>query len=187
MSTDTHFKDFVERQQRVASVNSVDWIKEREEWLTRLQQLYDRITEYLGEYIQGGTIKLRESTINLNEDKIGAYTAKRLTIIIGSREILLTPVGTLLIGSKGRVDVEGSAGNTRLVLINKNITHPSQMIRVTVTVIPPGGGLTPSPEPQPSPGNIEWVWKIASRPPAMQFIELNKETFFEMLMEVSNG
>ena len=61
------------------------------------------------------------------------------------------------------------------------------MFRVTVTTIPPGGSPTPSPEPTLSPKEIEWAWKIVSRPPAMQFIELNKETFFELLMEVSNG
>ena len=188
MSTDAQFKDFVERQQRSASVDHApDWTKERDEWLGNLQQLYDRIAEYLDEYIKSGAIKLRESTIELNEENIGVYTAKRLVVVIGAQEILLTPVGTFLIGSRGRVDVEGNTGNSRLVLINKNITHPRQMVRVTVTTIPPGGSLPPPPEPPPSPEKIEWAWKIVSRPPAMQFIELNKETFFEMLMEVSNG
>jgi hypothetical protein len=187
MSAGAQFKDFVERQQRPASVaDAPDWKKERDDWLGYLQQLYDRIAEYLDEYIKGGSIKLRESTIELNEENIGVYRAKRLSIVIGAQEILLTPIGTLLIGSKGRVDVEGSAGNSRLVLINQNIR---QMFRVTVKSIPPGGSLPPQ-EPQelpPSPKEIEWAWKIVSRPPAMQFIELNKETLFEMLMEVSNG
>ncbi len=187
MSTDTQFKDFVKRQQRSASVDTaINWTKERDEWLAHLQKLYDCIGEYLDEYIKSGAIELHESTIELNEESIGAYTAKRLTIVIGPQKILLTPIGTLLIGSKGRVDVEGSAGNSRLVLINKNITHPSQMIRVTVRIIQPGGSPTPPPAPPP-PEKIEWAWKIVSRPPAMQFIDLNKETFFQMLMEVSNG
>lgn len=186
MSTDTQFKDFVKRQQRSASVDTaVNWTKERDEWLAHLQKLYDCIGEYLDEYIKSGAIELHEATIELNEENIGAYTAKRLTIVIGPQKILLTPIGTLLIGSKGRVDVEGSAGNSRLVLINKNITHPSQMIRVTVTTIQPG--RSPTPPPAPPPEKIEWAWKIVSRPPAMQFIDLNKETFFQMLMEVSNG
>jgi hypothetical protein len=45
----------------------------------------------------------------------------------------------------------------------------------------------PSKAPTSSPKEIEWAWKIVSRPPAMQFTELNKETLFELLMEVSNG
>lgn len=123
----------------------------------------------------------------MNEENIGVYSAKRLAIIIGAQEIVFTPIGTLLIGSKGRVDVEGSAGNSRLALIDKNLTNARQMVRVTVTNIPPGGRLPPPPESPPSPEKIEWAWKIVSRPPAMQFIELNKDTLFEMLMELSNG
>ena len=186
MSADTHFKEFVNRQQRRASVDkAVDWKKERDDWLGYLQQLYVRIAEYLDEYIKSGAIKLRASTIPLNKENIGVYEAKRLAIVIGGQEITLTPVGTLLIGSKGRVDVEGSAGNSRLVLINRNITHPRQMIRVNVATMSPGA--PPLAETLPAPKKIDWEWKIVSRPPAMQFIELNKETLFEMLMEVSNG
>ena len=143
MSADTHFKEFVNRQQRRASVDkAVDWKKERDDWLDYLQQLYVRIAEYLDEYIKSGAIKLRASTIPLNKENIGVYKAKRLTIVIGARKSPYS-VGTLLIGSKGRVDVEGSAGNSRLVLINRNITHPRQMIRVNVATMSPGG---------PSPG-----------------------------------
>ncbi len=197
MSADTLFKDFVQRQQQPRSADeAIDWNKERDDWLGYLQELYARIAEYLDEYIKGGTIKLRDSMIELNEENIGAYKAKRLVIAIGAQEIVFTPVGTLLIGSKGRVDVEGSAGKSRLVLIDKNLTYSRNMFRVTVTdnppgvttsTFPPGGNSMPSPEPTPSPNEIEWAWKIVTRPPAMQFTELNKETFFEMLMEVSNG
>jgi hypothetical protein len=189
MSADAQFKQFVARQRRPAPVdNALDWNKERDDWLAYLQHLYESIAEYLDEYIKDGAIELRESDIELNEENIGVYTAKRLAIVIGAQEILLTPVGTLLIGSKGRVDVKGSAGDSRLVLINKKITNPRQMVRVTVTIIPPGGSPPPPPPPEPpSPEKIEWAWKIVSRPPAMQFTELNKDTLFEMLMEVSNG
>lgn len=189
MSADAQFKEFVERQQRPASVaDTLDWNMERDEWLGHLQQLYDRIAEYLDSYIGSGAIQLRETSIELNEENIGVYTAKRLAITIGAQEIVLTPVGTLLIGSKGRVDVEGSAGNSRLVLIDKNIVHPRQMFSVGVTVISAGGSTrVPHPEAPRPAKEIEWTWKIVSRPPVMHFVELNKETFFEMLMEVSNG
>ena len=179
MSADTLFKDFVQRQQQPRSGDeAIDWTKERDRWLGCLHQLYARIAEYLDEYIKGGTIKLRNSTIELNEENIGTYNAKRLVIAIGAQEIVFTPVGTRLIGSKGRVDVEGSAGNSRLVLIDKNLTYSRQTVRVSASAFPPGGNPMRPPEPAPSPKEIEWVWKIVSRPPAMHFIELNKENSF---------
>jgi hypothetical protein len=188
MSTDTQFKDFVQRQRQPASEDVMDWKKERDEWLGYLERLYNLVSEYLHEYIYSNAIQVRESNIELNEENIGTYTAKRLTIVIGAQEITLTPVGTLLIGTKGRVDVKGSAGSSRLVLINKGITQPEQMIRITSTIVRRGKISSPPPAlPKTLPEKIEWTWRIVSRPPTMQFIDLNKETFYQMLMEVSNG
>jgi hypothetical protein len=191
MNANDQFKDFVQRHQRPAlAENAVDWGKEREQWLTYLKQLYDCVDEYLKEYVAPGQVRVERSPMELNEENIGTYTATRLKIVIGDEDITLTPIGTLLIGAKGRVDVEGSAGTSRLVLIDKNATDASSMFRVKVTAIPLRRGLRSSvpmePTP-PGPRKIEWTWKIVSRPPVMQFIELNKESFFQMLMEVSNG
>lgn len=188
MSAATDFRNFVERQKRPAPVyGSIDWGQERDEWLQYLRQLYNYISGYLEEFIKDGAITIRESLIEINEENIGVYQAKRLAIIIGSQEITLTPIGTLLIGSKGRVDVEGSAGSSRLVLIDKNISSPRQMFSITVTTLPAGGVPASPPPSRPPPEKIDWAWKIVSRPPAMQFIELNKDSFYQMLMEVSNG
>jgi hypothetical protein len=188
MSTDTQFKDFVQRQRKPASEDVVDWRKEKEERLAHLERLYNLASEYLHEYINSNAIQVYKSSIELNEENIGTYAAKRLTIVIGAQEITLTPVGTLLIGTKGRVDVKGSAGSSRLVLINKGITRPEQMIRITSTIVRPGKMSSPPPTlPETLPEKIEWTWRIVSRPPTMQFIDLNKETFYQMLMEVSNG
>lgn len=187
MNADAQFKDFVARQQRPDPAgNTLDWKRERDEWLTYLEQLYDYVAQYLHEYITTGEISLHESAVKLNEENIGLYDAKRLTIVIGIQEIALSPIGTLLIGSKGRVDVEGSAGTSRLVLVDKDIIDPRSMIRVTVPVAPYEGPPLPPAEP-PAREKVEWAWKIVSRPPAIQFIDLNKDTLFRMLMEVSNG
>ena len=74
--------------------------------------------------------------MELNEENIGTYTATRLKVVIGDEDITLTPIGTLLIGAKGRVDVEGSARTSRLILIDKNATDASSMFRVKVTAMP---------------------------------------------------
>ena len=181
MSADIQFSEFVKRQQRQVAVdNAIDWNKQRDEWLDYLQQLYNNIKEYLASYIDGGEITLRESTTEINEENIGVYSAKKLTILIGVQEITLTPIGTLMIGSKGRVDVEGSAGKSRLVLIDKDVTDARSMFSVSVRVINPDDPPEPS-EPRP-PKRIEWAWKIVSSPPSLKFVELYKDSFFVMLM-----
>lgn len=188
MTISNEFEEFVKRQQQPAKTDQpVDWGGQLKEWLVHLDELYNLIATHLKPYIDGGTVKIsRDEKIEITEENIGTYQADRLNITIGSQRIQLNPIGTLLIGAKGRVDVKGSAGLSRLVLINKDVTNPSQMIRITTHIV---GSGNPAPKVKPSdaPEPIEWAWKISTLPPRMQYIELNEETLFSMLMEVSNG
>jgi len=105
-----------------------------------------------------------------------------MIIRIGLEEIKLIPIGTMLISSKGRVDVIGPAGTGRLILVNKKATSARQLI--SVTIVDP---KNPPPPKRAIREQIEWVWKIAGRPPTTTFIELNKESFFQLLLEISNA
>jgi len=106
------FDAFVKAQQKSAQDAEIDWNKERDEWLAHLDALYKKIEELLGDYVKSGQILLRYQDVQLNEEDIGTYSARRLIIKIGGKEIVLDPIGTLLIGTKGRVDVTGPAGFT---------------------------------------------------------------------------
>ena len=176
------FDEFVKSQQADAH-SDVNWNALRDEWLRRLDELYSQIRKFLKEYTDAGEIQLKTSPISLIEENIGPYTAKQLTLKIGRKQVRFQPIGTLLIGSRGRVDVIG-AGITeaRLVLINKKFTRASDMIRVSINF----AGKLPTP-PKKDPTNIDQVWKIVTRPPERRLIELTQETLFDMIMEVANG
>ena len=187
MAITNEFEEFINRQQPPAHTEKpVDWAAQLKEWLVHLGDLYTLIEAHLKPYIDSGTVKLIHDEVELTEENIGTYQAPRLNITIGSQRIQLNPIGTLLIGAKGRVDVKGSAGSSRLVLIRKDVTHPSQLIHITTHVVG-SEPLTPQIESQHTPNSIEWAWKISTLPPRMHYVELNQETLFTMLMEVSNG
>jgi hypothetical protein len=68
------------------------------------------------------------------------------------------------------------------VLVDKDATGMRSTIKVTI--IDPK--RPPKPE-QEAPKHIEWTWKIVTSPPAVAFLELNKDSFLRVLMEVSNA
>lgn len=181
MSQDSksEFEAFVRAQQPSAQ-SDIDWNKQRDEWLTLLDRLYKQIEMLLGEYVEGGQIHLRYQDVTINEEDIGTYQARRLVIKIGGKEIVLEPIGTLLIGSKGRVDVLGPAGRARLALVDKDSTRPH--VRVTVQVDP-----RRPPAPEPPAKSPQWTWKIVTSPPAVHYIELTRDSLFRALMEVAGG
>ena len=131
--------------------------------------------------IKTGEIKVHYRDIELNEENIGSYSARQMILKIGRQEITMTPVGTLIIGAKGRVEVVGPAGRTRLLLVDGKASRPT--IKVTVSI----RGKPEPPAVAAAPKVIKWAWKIATSPPTIQYLELTQESLFQALMEVANG
>jgi len=174
------FDAFVKAQQKSAQDAEIDWSKERDEWLAYLDVLYKRMEELLGDYVKSGQILLRYQDVQLNEEDIGTYSARRLILKIGGKEIVLEPIGTLLIGTKGRVDVTGPAGSTRIMLVDKDAARPR--VRVTIQSNPKR-----PPVPEPPDKHVDWTWKLVTSPPTVRYIDLTQDSLFRALLEVGGG
>ncbi len=178
------FSKFVEDQQQTAEESNVDWTKVRDAWLGELDSLHRRIVDYLRAYIDDGSISLRFTEVMLTEENIGRYLAKRMDIKIGRQLVYLEPIGTLLIGSKGRVDAVGSAGRAQLVLVNARARSAADLIAVRVTVAGKGSATV---APRPAKQAISWTWKIVTNTSPKKFVDLEKKPFLAMLMEIANA
>ncbi len=177
------FDDYVRRQQEVLPAGPpIDWNNERDEWLSYLNSLYKRIESFLDKYVSVGQIQFEFQDIELNEEHIGSYTARKMVLRIGKQVVNLVPIGTLIIAFKGRVDVVGSSGKAQIVLVDSKVTDPRSLVHVRVGT---SGDLPIAPKELSD--EIQWEWKILTRPPERRFAEVTQETFFQLIMEVSNG
>jgi len=169
------FDDFVQREQeaaRRADEASIDWQAEKDQWLYQLDNLYGRINGFLKPYIDAGQVSITDSEIELNEDHIGLYSVRMRTIVIGTKSVTIEPLGTLQTGSRGRVDVVGTVARARLSLLagaTESMLIPSSNVRTNSTI----QRLTDG----------RWNWKIVTR----DVLDLNRETFLNLLLEVANG
>lgn len=170
------FEEFLSAQ---GSEPAPDVKKELNEWMSFLDDFFGRVNTYLKPYVDAKTVKIEPGKVQIFEDLIGPYPAPKMTIFMGSKIATLVPIGTYLIGSKGRVDLKGPRGTVRFVLVDKNSSGP----RVTVTI---RGANDPVPPAPPLP-KIEWEWRIASAAPNIRYIELNEDSFFDTLLETVNG
>jgi hypothetical protein len=181
----SEFDAFVKRQQAEEQKGpAFDPKQQLNEWLNHLDALYKQITVYLQAYVESKAARIEYNDIQLNEEFVGPYAARELFLHIGRSTVIFTPIGTMLIGMKGRVDVRGPSGRATLYLINKQVTTARSLIRVTVTRV---GDPAPSPPLAEAIKKIEWVWKIGTPPPDVKFIELTQEAFFGMVLEVANA
>ena len=177
------FDEFIERKQAEEKTTGLfDSKKRLAEWLHYLDQLYDNIEVFLSSYIAAKKAWLEFQEIVLIEDFSGPYQVRQMLLHITTSTIIFEPIGTMLIGSKGRVDVQGQRGRARLSLINRKITHARQLVHVSVSR--PGD---PLPSIKPTADNIDWVWKVISPPPELRFIDLDENSFFDMILSVADA
>ena len=116
---------------------------------------------------------------------MGKYTARRMDIRIGKQHVSLLPVGTQLIGCKGRVDVEGSVGRAQLLLLDKRAKRAADLINDAAST---EESQPPIPRtPHADNPSISWTWKIVTNSMDKRFVDLDKESFFSLLMEISNA
>ena len=174
------FDDFIDQQTAPTDEPEVDWDQKRREWLQYLGQFYERVETFMCQYIDQGSVRVeRDGTKELYEEFIGRYTAKTMALEIGRNRIEFDPVGTNLIGAKGRVDMRSAKGTVKFVLVPEDATEIGWRTRIILE------GDEPESEPVEPVKN--WVWKIATPPPRVECIELCKESFQDAIMEVVNG
>lgn len=183
---DKTFDDFVRTEQQAVEVSDkkpVDWQAEKTTWLRHLEELFTQVNGYLKPYVDASQVAIDYHTIDLNEEYIGLYSAREMIITIGSKTIKLEPIGALILGSKGRVDVVGPLARAQLLLLDSKVRSTSELIHVPVSI----KGGRPSPPPRKPPSAIKWVWRIVTRPPRREIIEINRDSFLNLLVEISNG
>jgi hypothetical protein len=184
MST-SEFDAFVQKQQADSeNIADFDPKKQLQEWYDYLDLLYKKIASFMERYVNSNAASIAYDDITLAEDFSGSYSIRQMLLKIGRSTIIFTPVGTMLIGSKGRVDVQGPRGGARLILINKTVNHARQLVNIRVSR--PGDPPLALPTAD-DVRSIQWEWKIITPPPEMGFIELTEEAFFNMILTVANG
>ena len=178
--TSKAFDEFV-KNANTSRIPDKDWAgKELAQWRHYLSIFYAQVESYLKSYVNDGQIALEEGEKEFNEESIGIYTARMLTIHVGGERVKLTPIGTNLIGAKGRIDMEGTRGKVRFVLVEAQSYGTGMTAAITTDGRPPVAAVHER-------RDTIWKWKIATSQPHLKYLELNEDTFYGALMEVARG
>lgn len=174
MSSRKSFADFVTEKPVENSQKKFDPERQIQQWQNYLETLYTTIEEFLKEFIEAGQAEFKRKPLPFQEESLGAYVADSGVLRVGQYKYILQPKGTMLIGSKGRVDIIGPKG-TRFVAL---ITGDGPKVTVTVST-----GDSPV-LAQKAESRPEWRWAIISERPPYKYTDFTKENFEELLMEL---
>ncbi len=175
------FDEFLRRQDE-KSESSVNWEQEKYLWLQQIDTFYSYIKRWLKEYVDTKRIIVQSNQIEITEEYIGTYNVEEVKIIIGNKIATLTPKGTLMIGTRGRIDMTGRSETIRFVLADKNSEGPKiEITEYSSEYEKEQKELNDKKRAKPK---TQWIWKISSDPPNISYTELNRESFLKSLMKV---
>lgn len=155
----------------------------------RVEEFYSRVEQdWLKELINSGKIHCAREGIEVTEESLGTYPMDEMVIKFFRFVIRLTPIGTILIGSPGRIDMTFEGKSRMLVLVDRRITCAAEQIVIRERIV--GGQQTDDEEERdkveerPKP---EYVWKYIDDPREYTYAVLDKESFQNLIVELVNG
>lgn len=181
-SFDDLMKEIKEKKEKAATASTPFNPQDRiERYKQRVEELYNLISDdWLHENVEAGLISIIREPVKIIEERLGEYELDSLIITIDEKRIILKPYGTILIGTRGRIDISCSTRNGMFILTGENVKSPRVHIVVTVN------GEKPRKRKETEEPGKE-VWKFVNRSGMMQYVSLDKKSFKQILMDLMNG
>ena len=118
MSKEKSLTDFLrEKKERDEEQGGeVDWEAIKDKYLADLEALYGQIEDWLKTPISDGVVAPTRDKTVLKEEHVGQYNAESLVLTVGRSSVRFRPVGAVIVGAKGRVDVLSGRQSVMLIL-----------------------------------------------------------------------
>lgn len=152
-----------------------------------VEKLYSLAEDAVSDLISENLITVSRESKSIFEESLGSYEIDCLVFSINSKKIKFIPYGTMLIASKGRVDVTGPYGEEKFMLIRKGVRSARDLIHVKVSIV--GGEEEKKTETETTKKITvdDWEWKTASNDNYMKFSDVTQEAITEIILRMING
>jgi len=172
------FENVLLKYEKVKKESDIDWAKKKQEWLHFVQQFYDEIEQWLKPYVDQNQLKYDYHEISVTEEYIETYTVKAMNIYFAGQQVKVEPIGTLVFGTKGRIDMEGARGIIQFLLVAQD--SKGMIVNISID--------DESKTDNQGQKDFDWSWKIVLKEQRrIAYEAFNEENFFSALMEIING
>ncbi len=103
-----------------------DSIKLKEQWQEAVQKILTETKSWFSEYIEQGLFKAIEGKKIVHEELLGEYSVSTIDYEIGNFRLAFDPIGRVILGSWGRIDVYFRGNKTdkyMLILIGESFDN----------------------------------------------------------------
>ncbi len=120
------FKEFLEDKKKTDTkdkTKSVNWDERKEKWINSVEHLYKLVDEIIVSNFEeaGFEIQKKKKEIQITEDYLGTYNLSRYYLKANNIEITFNPIGSIILGAYGRVDMILSFDTFKLIMPEWNV------------------------------------------------------------------
>ena len=120
-------KDKLKQEMQSKEKSKTDWTKRKKEWIASVNELNELVMNWFADYKTEGLVDFKLSEKSNSEEYIGAYKVNILHLCFANgKEIIIEPMGTLIIGAWGRFDVYARGYNSGKYYILRYINDKGQ-------------------------------------------------------------
>lgn len=173
------------KKDREKEESQVDWNATKEEWIKKVSEFYKLVEDWLKPYVERGLLASERVKIKIQEEFLGEYEIEQLIIKMPNEEVKLVPVGRMIFGALGRIDMHGNQGTARFLLVGKDLEQPRDAVKFFSSE--EERKMDEEKRKQSAKTPIESVWKFATPPPRVKYCEMNADIFSDLFSQVING
>jgi hypothetical protein len=180
------FDEYIKKTAKDETRNRDFRDRELTEWRYYLDALYDKVRGWLSEYIDKGQVNIDFHNKKIYEEFSGEYEVPEMLLSFSERHIIFEPIGTMLVGAKGRVNITGKNGSVAFILVDKKLNRPNIQVNI-FTSRKEREEFEKNRKPE-DPSKKEWEWKIFSNnDSSIEYIPLTEDNFFDVIMGLIGG
>jgi|GEM_PF-1984243 len=155
------------------------WEKDKKNWLKNLKDLFETINNWLKPLSNKQLINLKKEIITITEPYIGEYETEQIIITLRNSIILIKPIGTLIVGAYGRVDIIGHKKDIKILYVPED----SKNMKSVYTQLINSKNLTET-EAESLKNKLNLTWKIATNPPNVQYLPFDENSFSDLILDL---
>lgn len=116
------FKEFLKNKSEEINddTKKVNWEERKYNWLKSIDELYILVDRIIVQNFNeaGYKVEVRKTEVRISEDYVGTYSTENYIINVGSLTVMFNPIGTIILGSYGRVNMV--LPNETIILVLSN-------------------------------------------------------------------
>lgn len=92
--------------------------------------------DWFGDCVAQGLMTIEREKISISEDALGLYNTEKCKLTMGSEKIEFVPIGTILLGTDGRIDLKYRRNEVMFVHVGEKVKRASDLMAVLKKIMP---------------------------------------------------